>query len=272
MAAIISLLIILTLSLLVVRIAASALTLTGASREMSRFQAQSAFTGVGYTTQEAEHMLTHPVRRRIISIVMLLGNAGVITAISSLILSFINVKEGEMAYRLMWLLIGLVALWFISVNKWIDYQMQKIIEWALSRWTSLEVFDYANLLRLSGNYSVREMKVEPSDWVAGQEMKDLDLFKEGVVILGITRESGDYIGAPTLDTEILEGDVLILYGREEVLAELDERKKGTIGDAAHERSVEEQSRVLEKQNILEQSRKKQLRREQYRQPEQENSE
>src|ERR671932_1767602 len=75
-------------SLLITRVGAVALMLTGMSRESSRFQARSAFFGVGFTTAEAEAVVTHPVRRRIIAWLILLGNAGVISVLGTLIISF----------------------------------------------------------------------------------------------------------------------------------------------------------------------------------------
>jgi hypothetical protein len=47
------------------RVATSALVMTGMARESARFQARSAFLGVGFTTGEAESVVDHPVRRRI---------------------------------------------------------------------------------------------------------------------------------------------------------------------------------------------------------------
>lgn len=116
MAAIMSLLIALTLSLLVTRIAAMALMLTGMSREAARFQARSAFTGVGFTTQEAEE--------------------------------------------------------------------------------------------------------------------------------------GAYLGTPTADMEIRAGDILVLYGPILRIEELDQRRKGQHGQAAHEEAVEELEEVLEEQEEI----------------------
>ena len=88
MAAIISLLVVVALSLLITRIATVALTLTGLSQEVARFQARSAFSGVGFTTKESEQVVHHPVRRRIVLLLILLGNAGVVSVLASLILSF----------------------------------------------------------------------------------------------------------------------------------------------------------------------------------------
>ena len=57
MAALISVLIAVTLSLLITRFAAEALVLTGLSRQAAYFQARSAFTGSGFTTQESEQFV-----------------------------------------------------------------------------------------------------------------------------------------------------------------------------------------------------------------------
>ena len=76
MLAIASLLVVVLISLIVTRVATVALVSTGLSREMARFQARSAFTGTGFTTQEAESVVNHPVRRRIVMALMLAGNAG----------------------------------------------------------------------------------------------------------------------------------------------------------------------------------------------------
>ena len=77
---VISLLVALTFALVITRVATVALTLTGLPKQSARFQARSAFTGTGFTTGEAESVLGHPVRRRIIMLLMLLGNLGLVTS------------------------------------------------------------------------------------------------------------------------------------------------------------------------------------------------
>ncbi|MEE3220394.1 MAG: potassium transporter TrkA, partial [Planctomycetota bacterium] len=54
MVAVATLLITLTVTLLITRVATVALMVTGLSRESARFQARSALTGVGFTTYESE--------------------------------------------------------------------------------------------------------------------------------------------------------------------------------------------------------------------------
>ena len=88
MGAVAALLVVVAISVLITRVATSGLEMTGVSRELANFQARSAYTGVGFTTSEAERVVSHGVRRKIILTLMLLGNAGVAGAIASLVVGF----------------------------------------------------------------------------------------------------------------------------------------------------------------------------------------
>lgn len=256
MVPLVSLLVVLSLSLLIVRIATTALTMTGVSKELARFQARSAFTGVGYTTGEAERMMDHPARRRILMILMLVGNAGVITAVSSLVLSFVDVQGLEALERLLWVLGGVTALWLVALSGWVEKQMHRVVQWLLRRGANLEVVDYTSLLRVSSDYSVRELKVEEGDWLAERTLGDLSLADEGVLVLGIVRrDSGDYVGAPQPGTKLRAGDVAILYGWDESLEELDDRDSGASGEGKHQRGVERQDQKVAEQERREKQQK-----------------
>ncbi len=250
MVALISLFVVVVLSLIITRVATVALTLTGLSREVARFQARSAFSGVGFTTQEAELVVQHPVRRRIILLLMLLGNAGIVSAIASLVLSFLTAAgPREVALRLVVLFLGLSALWALARSRLVDRYMGHLIGWALRRWTHLEIRDYADLLDLHGDYRVVEHVVRPDDWLAGRTLADLRLREEGVLVLGIRRADGTYIGAPRGWTEVRPGDTLIIYGRARLLEELCRRRAGPEGDRAHVKAVEEQEKILERERL-----------------------
>ena len=41
---------------------------------------------------------------------------------------------------------------------------------ALRRWTDLEIYDYLELLKLSGEYMVRELKIGEKDWVVDKQL------------------------------------------------------------------------------------------------------
>lgn len=248
MLSILSLLLVLSLSILVTRIASVALMHTGLSRQSARFQARSAFTGVGFTTSESEKVVNHPVRRRILLLLMLFGNAGIVTAVSSLIISFVKQNsEYALSLRITILVAGVVVLWLISASQWVDRHLSNLISWALKRYSNLEVRDFSAMLHLTGEYSVTEMQADSNDWMAGHSLAQLRLRNEGIMVLGVIRKNGTYIGAPDGDTRIQAGDTLILYGRMDALQSLDQRRIGTEGDFDHARKVAEQQSVIQKE-------------------------
>lgn len=243
-----TLLLVLSLSILVTRFATVALTHTGLSRQSARFQARSAFTGVGFTTSESEKVVNHPVRRKILLLLMLFGNAGIVTAISSLIVSLINLDQGGNVWlNVVLLLSGLLLLWAVASSRFVDRHLSNFISWMLGRYTRLEVRDYASMLHLAGEYQITEMQVEPEDWIADRPLKDLGLRMEGIIVLGVTRKDGSYIGAPNGDTRLKPHDTAILYGRGESLDKLDRRRVGVSGDVEHAQSVRRQKAVQRKE-------------------------
>lgn len=240
MVAIISLLFTLSLALLVTRVAAMALMLTGMSREAARFQARSAFTGVGYTTSEAEEVLKHPLRRRIVMLLMLLGNAGIATVVATVMLSLLMTSQSAnwWLYGIL-LSSGLLMLWYVASSRGIERHLNKVIAWVLKRWSPMAIRDYVAILQLEGGFAVSELLVKNRDWLADKTLSELKLPNEGVLVLGIRRgEDGKYVGAPKGDTTVHAGDTLTLYGPIDRIEELDRRRQGRQGDDAHQQAVE----------------------------------
>ncbi|HEV2087224.1 MAG TPA: TrkA C-terminal domain-containing protein [Cryptosporangiaceae bacterium] len=239
MIAVASLVAVVLVSLLITRVATVALTLTGLSAESARFQARSALSGVGFTTTEAETVVNHPVRRRVVMLLMLLGSAGVVTVVGTLFLSFADADAAQRGHRIVALLAGLLALWLLARSRWVDRRLSALIARVLTRLTDLDARDYAALLHLSGGYTVTEMAVHDSDWIADRTLRELELRDEGVVVLGVVRRDGRYLGAPRFDTAIRPGDTVVLYGHADRLTELDRRPAGPDGDQMHQRAVAE---------------------------------
>lgn len=124
----ISLLMVILFSIIFVRIGAVALEMTGLSKEVATFQAQSAYTGVGFTTSESEYVVSHPVRRKIIRILMFVGSAGIASAIAALFLSFVGKTQEESLYTLLYLIIGLILLYIFATSKLVDRGLRYIIK------------------------------------------------------------------------------------------------------------------------------------------------
>jgi len=237
---IISLLVILGTSLIVIRSAAVALEHTGLSRHATRFQARSAFTGVGFTTKEAEHVVADPVRRRIIMWLMLVGNAGVMSAMAALLLSAIDLRTGQgVGFLLVVFFGGLAFLWALGSNRWVDRQMCHAIRWAIKRWSSLDTSDYLQLLHLRDEYGVSRVRVGEDAWIAGKSLRAARLSEEGLLVLGIECPGGNFVGTPPADVEVRDGDELVLYGRASRISELTSRGLTEDGERAHGEAVEE---------------------------------
>ena len=96
----IPMLLIISVSYLVVRAASVMLMRTGLEEKRARFQALSAFTGTGFTTKEAELVVNHAQRRKIVTWLMILGNAGLATVIVTATSSLVTRKKlGELISR-----------------------------------------------------------------------------------------------------------------------------------------------------------------------------
>ncbi len=258
MAPLISLIVIINLSLLITKIATEALVHTGLSREAAKFQARSAFTGVGFTTGEAENVVNHPVRRRIVMGLMLIGNVGIISAIASLMLTFVDRDEGGLddIWRVVIILGTMAVLWLLSRSRYLEKLVARAINRALETFTDLNVKDYMELLNLTGDYEITVLRVREGDWLEDKKLKDLELNREGINLIAIRRRDGTFVGTPHGDTDIVRDDDLIIYGREKALKNLEKRKEDLRGREEHRKAVREQETEMKKQEKKEETRRK----------------
>lgn len=214
MGAAISLLVILTLSVIVMRVAAVVLRLTGLPDHVARFQARSAFTGTGFTTSETEAVVNYPIRRRVIGLLMVVGNLGLVSVLATVIVSFVSMQDSmaAMSRQLLWLIGAIALLWFIALNPIADRLMCASIGWLLRRVTSLGRQGPTNLLQVSSGYGVAEHRVLPNSGFENIVLSDLRLAEQGLVLLGIRHDDGSYTSSPDLRTRVTAGDSLVLYG------------------------------------------------------------
>lgn len=238
-------------SLLVTRVATVMLTLTGMSRESARFQARSAFSGTGFTTGESEAVVNHPVRRRIIMALILFGNAGIVSGLAALLLSFSAVSgSSEAVWRLVILFVGFIVLWRFAASQLVDRAMSRVIERALRRFSDLDVRDYAGLLRLADQWVVGEIEVDEGDWLCDIPLQQLGLSGEGVLVLGIERVDGRWIGAPNRESRLQHGDTAVVYGKRDTLERIDARERTEEGELDWVSSqIEFTAEYLEQQEI-----------------------
>lgn len=221
MIALFSLLIIVSLSVITVRIGAIALELTGLSTEIASFQAQSAFSGAGFTTTESETMVTHPVRRRIIRALILTGSAGVTTSIATLVITFVGQTGEGVIMRGQLLLIGLLCIFLFARSRHLYDIMKIIITKALEKWTTLRAYDYEQLFGLGQGYAIGKIGIRQDNPWCNKPIRDLKSHLGDLLILAVYRKTGGkthFIGAPHGDFILDVDDELICYAKEDTIS------------------------------------------------------
>ncbi|MBL6950867.1 MAG: TrkA C-terminal domain-containing protein [Bacteroidales bacterium] len=226
---IITVICIVIISLLVTKIAAAMLVNTGMSDYTAKFQSRSAFTGCGFTTSESELITTHPYRRKVVATLMLVGHAGVITVLASLILTFVNKDETGLPwyYSVGILGVGIIIIALLASNNKINNYLTRQVNWFMVKFTRLHVREYSSLYKLADGYNMCGFFVEETSWLVGQPVSTSAIKSADILVLGIEQPDGTYLGTVTPDTVIKKNDLLILYGDEVKIAGLKTQKLKT---------------------------------------------
>lgn len=204
------LVIILILSFLIIRIGAVALELTGMDTEHANFQSLSAFTGTGFTTREAESVVNHPQRRRIVSYLMILGNAGIVSIIGAFLLSLRSDATTS------WISLGVIVvvlfiLWRLAANTQLMRRLTQMIRSRLSR-TDLVELTLEEIVHQQEGYGVARIVIPDCSPLIGLSLADAQFPSQHIVVLSILRE-GHLTPVPTPDYRLAAFDEMVCYGR-----------------------------------------------------------
>ena len=208
---------IIVVALLVVQLGANALTLTGMSQSVARFQACSAFFGVGFTTREAEMVVDHPVRRRIILHLIIAGNIGITSALATLVVTVMNDdKSGLPPVFATLIVVALAVATGLLLNvPLIKKPMDALMTRSLTKMGVRRAVDYDVLLNVRKGYNVAEVEMCEDHPGAGRPLGDWRPGDHGIVILGILYQDGRFEGAPGRDAVLNEGDTAMVYGSDD---------------------------------------------------------
>lgn len=214
MTAALTLMVIFAISFTFVRIAAVALRITGMSEGQARFQALSALTGTGFTTTEAELVVNYPVRRKIISNLMIIGNLGLVSVVSTLMISFLRTDADAVAVfgQLIWILAGVGGLCLVMLHPYTDKVICGLIDRLLRRYTRLGKRRYVRLLQVGNGLSIAEHQI------SNIEHSTIDSILRTVPnlsFIAIKHASGAVSQTYAENHELLAGDSCILIGRDE---------------------------------------------------------
>ncbi|MDQ7013446.1 MAG: TrkA C-terminal domain-containing protein [Planctomycetota bacterium] len=216
----IAIFVIVIVAFLMVRVGAIALMMTGLPRETANFQAISAFFGVGFTTREAELVVSNPVRRRIVQHLIILGNLGITSGLATFIVAILSDggKHEPQPLEILGIVLGGVLALFVFFNA---RPIRAVLDWSirqsLKRAGIVRPIDYDLMLRVMDGFAVAEMRVAAESDLVGRSLRESGLRDRGVLVLGISRNTGAYVGTPGPDDRLQPGDTLLVYGQEAAL-------------------------------------------------------
>jgi hypothetical protein len=227
-------LVVLIVSFIAVRIGAIAFQLTGLEWSMAKFQAISCFTSTGFTTKEAEMIAVDPRRRRIASTLMVLGHAGLVTMIATLVnslraqeiiegfsKSILPVDLPGIVVQLIHFLIlvaGAYLIYKFFTNAFVAGKMTEFLRKRFIKRQSLKSISGEELLVATGGYGVATVRVRPGHPVMGKPLSESGLRKDDINVLAIIR-AGQTMPNPPAEAKIIDGDELICFGKLEQIRE-----------------------------------------------------
>lgn len=193
--------------LLILWIGSISLEATGMERSKARFQALSALSGTGFTTREAESIVEHPKRRKIVSWLIFFGSVG-ITAFIFLMIFY--AREGILAPTLTHILaivgsivVFVVLIWTGAINKLTSIFIKPLRK---SQDQSPEI------LHQIGDYGIARIKIDATNQADGLTIGKIKFKKRNISVLAIER--GEKVVSQPKDEELLQaGDCLVCYGK-----------------------------------------------------------
>lgn len=190
-------------------IAAMALKMTGLDIHTARFQALSALTGTGFTTRETELIMRHRQRRAIIMGLMVVGPICFLGMFSSILISVS--EQFQLNHVALLIAVGLVFLLVARSRRFIAL-FHRAIEKGLKRYRYPRRIQLEEILNLSGDYGVSELKVTPRSPFANKTLQETDIKEKGFVVLAIERGEG-LLAVPKAGDMILPEDILVIFGQ-----------------------------------------------------------
>ncbi|MCB0328291.1 MAG: hypothetical protein KDD70_01470 [Bdellovibrionales bacterium] len=207
-------LLVVVISFVVVRIGALALELTGVPWEQAKFQALSAFSNTGFATRDFEAHARHPIRRRILSFLIVLGNAGLITLTGAFVGSLLQDSPFDAAFDVFLVALIVVCLVWVSHYPPIASRLRLWTEHFLEKRYNLKPSNPREMLRLDEGYALVRITLTRKTKGVNKSLRELQLMQNTVQILAIERGER-FIPVPRGDVALEVGDSLVVYGNEE---------------------------------------------------------
>ncbi|MFP4083115.1 MAG: TrkA C-terminal domain-containing protein [Candidatus Aminicenantes bacterium] len=207
------------ISFLFVRASAIALMMTGMDKRRARFQALSAFSGTGFTTKEAEIVIHHPVRRKIVTWLMIMGNAGIVTVIVTATSSMATSHGYQLPINVFVIVIGVYIIYRVATHKGFLKRWDRFIERKLIKSPTFDEAPAEDLLHFLEGYGLIRRVIPETSPLAGRSLEECRVSEQGLLVLGIERGK-KWIPTPKASEKLEVGDGMVVYGPLKVLKDL----------------------------------------------------
>jgi hypothetical protein len=215
---------VIVISVLVVRAGAIALVFTGMEESKARFQALSAFTRTGFTTREAETVMRDPRRRRIVTWLIIIGNAGLVTVIVTATSSLTSTTGSWLWINAAILAVGIYLIYLIVKRTPLLEIWQRFVEKRVKPSPFMEESAPEDLLHFGKGYGLLRIPITQDSPLVGRSLAKANTPGKAFWIVGIERGK-TWFSLPTSKATIKEEDKLVVYGELAYLKEVFGRPK-----------------------------------------------
>lgn len=243
--------IVVIISLTVVRIGAVAFKLTGIEWTIAKFQALSCFTSTGFTTKESELIVKNQQRRKIATILMIFGHAGLVSLIAT---SVNSLRPSQLVHKVFQPIIHLdnlptlsvlINIVIIALFCWIIFflfsrtklskKLTKVIQNFFLKKNIITRTYVQDLVTSAGGFGI--VNIEVTDRSELYHLDMASIIKKYPIMKVLAIERGrNIITNLTDETRILLGDNIISYGKvEEIKKALHQRLIDKVKDGVSNR-------------------------------------
>ena len=220
-------------SVVVVRIGAVAFELTGIDWSTAWFQAVSCFTSTGFTTRESELIMNNPHRRKIAAVLMIIGNAGLVTLIASLVNALrpqamkrtipglgLSIPPALIPwFDLATLIVLLAVLYRVLAGTRLAAWLNGIIRNRMTKAEKNATAYVGEMLHLGGDCSVVSVLLHEGHAAVGRSLGEKIPEEPDIRTLVVERKNG-VIPNPTGDYVVEAGDRLVLFGNPQAIRKI----------------------------------------------------
>ncbi len=226
--------IVILISFIIVRIGAVAFQLTGLEWSLAEFQSLSCFSGTGFTTKESELIVSNPQRRKIASMLIVFGNAGLVTMIATFAnslrpgaagtkVSLPFLKNIIPAEHLPWVNLAVIILLLLIIyklftNRSFTRHLTGLLRKFVLKQEMIKPVTFEELLIATGGYGVSRITIREDSPILAKTLIESKLRSYDITVLAVVR-GHETIPNPSPNTIFSLDDELICFGRLENIQE-----------------------------------------------------